>query len=364
MPFHPPFCSHCVFCSFLSFLVAQTILTSYIPVYLYSYTLLLFLPVLHFLLVRLVPPQRRNASRCSLFPRLVRVLPGIVWPDFWSSVGGAAAQSRGEEDGDGGGGGGGGGCSAGAISGRGALGKGEESAGGEQRQDRQESVGEQVDLSPRVHSSRQLLKPDDIAASLMHHTAVLLTFGLTNPVLAVAVTCTICLQTAQWVMLLNRFVFKRLLLGGMWGAHAEGGEVAGAAVTGNSNSKAEAAAAAAAAASSSLWRDEVVGEIMASIERERRAGGAGAAGSESKRSTRPFEELDICLRLVETSVQNFEALLSLCILPVVAISCVFFVFFSWDIAADRLGFAQSLWVPLIAAVIPFLLVWLVKKNVF
>jgi hypothetical protein len=211
----------------------------------------------------------------------------------------------------------------------------------------EEDEEEEEDMSC-VHSSRQLLKPDDIAASLMHHTAVLLTFGTTNPVLAVAVTCTICLQTLQWVMLMNRFVFKRLLLGGMWGA----ADVL----------PPPAPVSPSAGNAASVQRDELVGDIIASIERERRDGESGVAGK-PKRSTQPHEELDQCLSLVETSVQNFEALLSLCIFPVVSVSCVFFVFFSWDIAADRLGFVQSMWVPLIAVAIPFLLVLYVKRYV-
>ena len=313
--------------------MTQTILTSYIPVYLYSYTLLLFLPVMYFLLVRLVPSQRSVTTTCSpLFHRLVRVLPGIVWPDFWASTGASGVQT--------------GGGSSGA-------------AGLMQQQEQGQGQG-QEDQS-RLRSSRQLLKPDDIAASFMHHTAVLLTFGLTNPVLAVAVTSTICLQTVQWVMLLNRFVFKRLLLSGMWGEAVvprEGGETEGA-----GGAAAIASATAATAPASSQQRDELVGGVIACIERERRGGGSGVVGDRSTRSTQHCKERDQCLSLVETSVQNFEAMLSLCVVPVVAISCVFFVFFSWDIAADRLGFVQSIWVPLIAVAIPFVLVLHVTRTV-
>jgi hypothetical protein len=303
----------------------QTILTAYTPVYLYSYTLLLFLPLLHFLLVRLVPPPQRSSAQGLLFPRLVRVVPGIVWPDFWSSGGVTVRQ----------------------------CGRGEPAGVKEEEGEDEQEDGEDTS---RLLSSRQLLKPDDLAASLMHHTAVLLTFGVTNPVLAVAVTLTICLQILQWVMLLNRFVFKRLLLSGMWGQVLEtpssSHESAATATTAASTT------APASAAVLSLRRDELVGDVIAVIERERRGSNVPGVmvGTEVKRSTRPYDELDQCLTLAESSVHNFDALLSLCVLPVVLISCVFFVFFSWDIAADRLGAVQSVWVPVVAAAVPFVLI--------
>lgn len=296
--------------------MTQTILTSYTPVYLYSYTLLLFLPVFHFLLVRLVPLQKKTV-KFSHLSRLVRVLPGIVWPDFWST--------------------------------RGAVGLGEE----DHAQREQQSQKEHEEDISRVYSSRQLLKPDDIAASLMHHVTVLLTFGSTNPLLAMAVTCTICLETLQWVMLLNRFVFRRLLLRGMWGTAVvipqEGGEAAMSSET-------------AIATSVSQRRDKVVSDVIATIEKKRLGGGSDVIDNILQRSSQHYEKLDQCLCLVETSVQNFGALLSTCVLPVVFISCIFFVFFSWDIAADRLGFVQSIWVPLIAMSIPFVLVLYIKLN--
>jgi hypothetical protein len=319
-------------------------------VYLYSYTLLLFLPVLHFLLVRLVPPPHSTASKSghSLFARLVKVLPGVVWPDFWS---------RGEVKG-------GGGRSA----------SGHNVGGGE-------GAG---DVLCHAHSSRQLLKPDDIAASLMHHTAVLLTFGMTSPVLAAAVAATICLQALQWTMLVNRFVFKRLLMGGMWGGSEwEGSGVslkAGGAPPGVVSSPPPAAVAP-PPSQAPLQRDELVDRIIACIERERceqagqlpvsgavivAAGAACEPGSVSGgggRSSLRCEQLDRSLGLVERSVGGFGALLSLCVLPVVGISCVFFVFFSWDIAADRLGFVQSVWVPVTAMCIPVVVTLHIKHFV-
>lgn len=272
----------------------QTILTSYIPVLLYSYTLLLFLPVLYFLVVGLVPPCTGSSARCSPFPRLVRVLPGILWPDFWSST---------------------------------------EPGGGERKE------------SSCVYSSRQLFRPDDIAASLMHHMAVLLTFGLTSPLLAVAVTGAISFQAGQWLLLLNRFVFRRLLLGGMW-MHPDCSEKGTADTT-----------TTAAAASSRVWRDKVVGVVVNSIEKSRRS---GEREGEAVKLTQHWEELDRCLMVVEKSVEHFPTLLSLCTVPVVSVSCIFFVFFSWDVAADRVGFVQSAWVPLTALAAPWLLVLGVK----
>lgn len=262
-------------------------------------------------MVRLVPPRRDLSWRDSLFRRLVKVLPGIVWPDIWS-----------HHD----------------------LVEVKENKKGEKEQgEARETIHENATY---VISSRQLLKPDDIAASLMHHTAVLLTFGATCPVLAMLVTITICSQALQWVMLLNRFVFKRLQSGGMW----EASSVA-AALQVDSRKEGgviyEGSGCNEASRSGKLRRDEIVGAIIASIENEQQG-----LGDAMKFKTCQWEKNDVSLRRAEGSVEQFDALLSLCILPVVCISTVFFVFFSWDIAADRLGFLSSLWVPIVAILVP------------
>lgn len=66
-----------------------------------------------------------------------------------------------------------------------------------------------------------LLKVDGIVASTMHHTAVCLTFGLTCPVLAIVIAIAVILSSIQWTLVINRFVFNRLLVLGLFGERSQ-----------------------------------------------------------------------------------------------------------------------------------------------
>ena len=207
-----------------------------------------------------------------------------------------------------------------------------------------------------LQSSRQLLRPDDISASLMHHTAVLLTFGIMCPVVAIAIASTICLHSVQWVLLTNRFVFKRLLLGGMWEMNKLGNEQSVSLKPGLGREQDNKASSSDDRDSDgcSINRGKIVQDVIAIIMVDRTDKNQRTAVKLTKKSTQQYERHDASIRLLETSVESIDTLLAMCVVPVITISCIFFIFFSWDITADRLGFIESLWVPAIVAVIPFL----------
>ena len=283
--------------------------------------------MIHFLLVRFIPPKKFS-SKMSLFGRLIKVLPGIIWPDYWDNL------------------------SADDILARNA-GSGTESA----------DIYDEEVPSHHLQTSRQLLKPDDIAASLMHHIAVLLTFGIMSPVVAFAVSSAICLQCWQWLMLMNRFVFKRLLMRESYSNDIEHTKV-------DSPSPPESGMEMVTAKSPSTVNDRlgfssrslIVQEVILSIQRNKNIAGLKSDTTQLLAFSREYEDRDVSLRLLEMSVQDFASLLSLCIMPVIVISCIFFAFFSLDITGDRLGLLPSLWISAIPVAIAMVI--LIGKKKF
>lgn len=64
-------------------------------------------------------------------------------------------------------------------------------------------------LFPSHSVSKQLFSPHVIMSKLLHHVALLLTFGVACPPLAVAILITVCITTFAWQLLTGRYVVQR-----------------------------------------------------------------------------------------------------------------------------------------------------------
>jgi Leucine-rich repeat (LRR) protein len=153
-PFRPHF--------YYNNLCASTILQAYLPIYTYSYALLLlFPPISLYLLSRYVTYE-------SLPLWLKPFVPAIIWPlESEEAIRDSVCSRESVE-----------GCSSSVV------------------------------LDP-VEVSPMLFKRDNIAVSLMLHVALLLTFGLCSPILGFAIMTVTCLSMTIWRILIARFVSLR-----------------------------------------------------------------------------------------------------------------------------------------------------------
>lgn len=137
---------------------SSVVLTSYIPVFIYSYMLLLMLPFGAFVLTCI--PYKR-------IPKMLRTkFPGIIWPDYW-------------------------------ITNR------------EGRLTFDESEAVTAD-NAGISTGRRLINIKTIVTQIMHHICVLLTFGLCSPVLAVIILCAVVVTTDMLRVGIARFVHYRV----------------------------------------------------------------------------------------------------------------------------------------------------------
>jgi hypothetical protein len=171
------------------YLCASSVIAVYLPVFIYTSCLLVVTPFLYtYLLVG-------HTSYEALPSRLRKSIHGIIWPDAWRQT---DITQLSDND----------------------LRQFQTSV------NRHTSIPNKFNTSNTSPSSRSssgeseknnlpspetLLKVQTIVATLMHHIAILLTFGLCCPVLAFTVTSAICVSVLQWKYLVGRFVTSRLI---------------------------------------------------------------------------------------------------------------------------------------------------------
>jgi hypothetical protein len=56
---------------------------------------------------------------------------------------------------------------------------------------------------------KNVFKPETIMSKIMHHVAVLLTFGICSPPLAISIFTSICVNTFIWQLLIGRYIYIR-----------------------------------------------------------------------------------------------------------------------------------------------------------
>ena len=132
---------------YYSYQCGSTLLTSYLPVYMYSISLHTISTVAFFVFIISTNTTTTRYSRW-----LLKLFPGICWPSHWSDV-----------------------------------------------DDRI------LDLDNPI----RLINPYRIISSVVHHTVLLLSFGLCSPVLCFYISLSICLRLCYWLILIGRFVSFR-----------------------------------------------------------------------------------------------------------------------------------------------------------
>jgi hypothetical protein len=133
---------------FYSYQCGSTLLTSYIPVHMYSVSLQILSTIATFIFVI------SSSSVMTQYPHwLLSLLPGVCWPGHWQSV-----------------------------------------------------ESSSVDLNPKPI---RLVEPHQIVSNTMSSLTLLLSFGLCSPVLCGYIALSICMYLCCWLMLVGRFVYFR-----------------------------------------------------------------------------------------------------------------------------------------------------------
>jgi hypothetical protein len=133
---------------FYSYQCGSTLLTSYLPVHMYSISFQVLSIIATLTIIFLSPKIAQHPSW------LLSLFPGVCWPSHWQSDAGAA-----------------------------------------------------IDLD---NKPLQLIKPHQLISQTMNNLILLLTFGLCSPVLCVYIAVSICLHLCSWLMLIGRFVSLRI----------------------------------------------------------------------------------------------------------------------------------------------------------
>jgi hypothetical protein len=131
---------------FYSYQCGSTLLTSYIPVHMYSISL----QVLSTILTIVIIFSSTNMAHRPLW--LLSLFPGVCWPDHG------------------------------------------------------QSLGSSEDLGKPIH----LINGHQILSGAMNSVILLLSFGLCSPVLCVSIAVSICVHLCSWLMFIGRFVSLRM----------------------------------------------------------------------------------------------------------------------------------------------------------
>jgi hypothetical protein len=225
---------------------------------------------------------------------------GVLWPQFWSALSSPSCVSPSsperttDRDREGGGGGGGGGT---VVVGAGA------GAGG----------GGAVVVGGHIAKPELLLNTVKLATNdIVRYCAIQLTFGLTSPVLTIAVMVSCCLKLSFWMMMIGRFLYHRVNL-----------------------------------KKSSVSNDETEAPSICTTE---------------ERNTQLNTDDHALISLTQTFI-DIPSVFSSCFWPIVGSSSCFIAAISWDMAADRVKVAEdALWAPLTVLSVPILL-WLFEVGV-
>jgi hypothetical protein len=230
---------------FYSYQCGSTLLTSYIPVHMYSVSLQILSAILTFIFVVFA------SSVIDQYPPwLLSSLPGVCWPDHWQRVSNSS-----------------------------------------------------IDLDTKPI---RLVKPHQLVSNTMSNLTLLLSFGLCSPVLCSYLTLSICVQLSCWLMLIARFVYFRIDM---------------------------LATSASPPPLLSADTGSFPCHLSSSLVQE-----AGHRNHESNED--PF------LRLLNQQLSGVSSSLVVCKWPVTLTSCFFVTLLCWDMAGDKGGWSQALWVPI------------------
>ena len=280
-PLTPPF-SYNYDCS-------SVILTSYIPVYIYMYTLLALAPFASIMFI--------SACKYEWIPTLIQVrMPGIMWPLHWSMKGSDEFNTT--------------------PDGTGSM--------------RLRTMSDMSDVSSdegsdaaSVVSGQQpepklMINIAPIVALLMHNLYIMSTFGLCSPYLAIMVVFCVCSHIIMWKVVLGRFVICRLHL------------------------EAEVMRKRSGSIPPKINRNDIYSSKINLLLEEERAN-------------------DAALRALGHQLSEARGIFAICIWPILLCSSFFFIFVSADMAGDRVGWTNGLWIPALFCVLPLSVCWIGMK---
>jgi hypothetical protein len=137
---------------FYSYQCGSTLITSYIPVYMYSISLQLVSTLFSFTFIIFF--SSHNIIKHPHWSWLLKWFPRICWPSHWNSV---------------------------------------------------DLVHDFSDEKPI-----RLIKPHQIISRVMNNIVLLLSFGLCSPVLCCYISLNICVHLSCWLILIDRFISLRI----------------------------------------------------------------------------------------------------------------------------------------------------------
>mmetsp|Transcript_9133 Transcript_9133/g.13762 ORF Transcript_9133/g.13762 Transcript_9133/m.13762 type:complete len:1191 (+) Transcript_9133:134-3706(+) len=270
-------------------LCSSALVTSYTSVYLYSYILYIVMSIFVYnIAVLYIPRHVSNGLRATL----VGCLPGILFPYYWCNTPPVEPPINREY----------------TVS----------NILLHYQQDQKEVSG----LPGAADEGKgypaypdDIIRGDRIVAPLLMDAAILLTFGMCSPFLAVAIVAAVHLKVLKWKALLGRFILLRINLILQY-------DVLGAAA----------------------------GDIPKRVKVQSEAGYCDVMGAQEVVSG-----IDNCMVCLEDALADMHEAGSKCLWLQVCLGAVFFGMLCWEIAADRYGWADSVWIPVCAVAVPLLL---------
>jgi hypothetical protein len=228
---------------FYSYQCGSTLLTSYIPVHMYSMSLHIFFTVVTLIIIF-------STSNLENYPSWwLALFPGVCWPH-----------------------------------------------------------------SQSIRDSTILIEPYQIICRAMNNIILLLSFGLCSPILCVYITLAISVYFCGWLMLIGRFVSVR-----MADLHVS-------------------------ASSPSTDKGSWNFSFQHSPDVEA-----------SQNDHRTID--DPLLDLLNQQLHGVNSSLMVCKWPVTLTSCFFMTLLCWDMAGDKGGWSQALWVPIVGVVMVFVILF-------
>jgi hypothetical protein len=187
-----------------------------------------------------------------------------------------------------------------------------------------ESAG---DNAEHIARPELLLNTVKIATNdIVCYGAIQLTFGLTSPVLTMAVLLSFCLKLSTWMMVVGRFLYHRI----------------------NDN-------VSSSCSSSRVSSDDEAQPRRCTIEDTTAGTGTGTGRGVSEERAAELDSDNALVALAATHLHIPRVFVS-CFWPIAGSSSCFVAALCWDMAADQAGTAGgALWAPLTALSVPVLL---------
>jgi hypothetical protein len=254
---------------FYSYQCGSTLLTSYLPVHMYSVSLQIIDTVVSLIIIF-------SSSTMTQQPRwLLSLFPGVCWPSHWQRVGSSIVD-----------------------------------------------INEQQPV---------MIEPHQIISRTMNNIILLVSFGLCSPVLCVCIAVSICMHLCSWLILIGRFVSLRLALRVLVSPSSPSTPDAGSLVS---------------PSFSSLYLFSLH-YLTTSLVSE-------SPNEDHKTIDDPL------LHLLNKQLQCANSSLLVCKWPVTLMSCFFVTLLCWDMAGDKVGWFQALWVPVVGVVMS-LAIWVCDR---